>query len=142
MRTQLFCLLIILLVSACEDEFCCINPEGDIVDTWILFERGFSPGSGYIVEPVSDNPAQTMVIRSDGRFSTNIQGLEKYRHFVILPDQDRQVLALFEGKPPKIPKLDKLEHSYIIEFQENGTVNLYFRYCIEGCHLGLRRLSN
>ena len=142
MRTPLVYLMLIVFLSACEDEFCCIDPEGDIVDTWILFERGYSPGAGYIVEPISETPAQTMVIRSDGRFSSNIRDLGKYRHFVVLPDQDHQVLALFEKKPPKTLNLDELEHSYIIEFQENGTVNLYFRYCIEGCHLGLRRLSN
>jgi len=78
----------LFLVPACnEDDFCCIDPENEIVDTWLLFERGYSPGAGYY-------------------------------------------------------DVDNLEHSYWIEFQENGTVRLYFRWCIEGCHLGLRRLSN
>jgi hypothetical protein len=82
-----------------------------------------------------------MEIRSDGRFSSNIAGLEEYRYFVILQDQDMEVLALFENKPPKNPDVGKLEHSYNILLQENGTVNLWFRYCIEGCHLGIRRVS-
>ncbi len=128
-----------IMLTGCEDEFCCIDPENEILDTWLLFERGWSPGGGYFIDPVSADPPQTMQIRSDGRFSSNIDGLEKYRYFAILQDQDREVLALFEDKPPKDPDVNKLEHSYIIEFQENGTVRLFFRYCIEGCHLGLRR---
>lgn len=142
MKTYLVCFLIILL-SACQDnDFCCIDPENEIISTWILFERGWSPGSGYYVDPVSETPPQTMEIRSDGRFSSNIQGLEEYRYFAILQDQDWEILALFEKKPPKNPDVDNLEHSYLIEFHENDTVKLYFRYCFEGCHLGLRRLSN
>jgi hypothetical protein len=142
MRKQLVYFLFILFAFACEDQFCCINPEDDIVDTWVLFERGYSPGAGYIVEPINETPAQTMVLRSNGRFSSNIEDLKKYHHFAILPDQDHQVLALFEKKPPMTLNLDEVDHSYMIEFQENGTVNLYYRFCFEGCHLGLRRLSN
>ena len=144
MRTYLVFLLIFLLSACSEDDFCCIDPESEIIDTWLLFERGWSPGSGYFVDPVSETPPQTMEIRPDGRFSSNIQGLEQYRYFLILEDDrwDVEVLALFESKPPKNPDLDKLEHSYNIEVQENGTVKLFFRYCIEGCHLGLRRISN
>jgi hypothetical protein len=142
MRTYAFCLLVFLFYGCNEDDFCCIDPENEIVDTWILFERGYSPGSGYYVDPVSETPPQTMQVSSDGRFSSNIVGLEHYRYFAILQDQDWEILALFENKPPKDPDVDNLEHSYLIEFQENGTVKLYFRYCIEGCHLGLRRISN
>lgn len=142
MKTYLLCLIICVSLAACEDEFCCIDPESDIIDTWVLFERGYSPGAGYIVEPVDQTPEQIMQIRGDGSFFSNIDGLEKYRYFVILPEQEWEVLALFEKKPPKDPDIDKLDHSYIIEIQENGTVNLFFRFCIEGCHLGLRRHGN
>ena len=136
-----FLLLLIFFTGCSEDEFCCIDPENEIIDTWLLFERGWSPGNGYYVDPVSTDPPQTMEIRSDGRFSSNIQDLEKYRYFAILQHQDWEVLALFQDKPPKEPDFDKVEHRYIIEFQENGTVKLYFIFCDEGCHLGLRRMN-
>jgi hypothetical protein len=142
MKTYLVFLFLSIFASSCqESDFCCIDPEVEMTDTWILYERGWSPGSGYNIDPVSADPPQTMEIRSDGRFSSNIAGLEEYRYFVILQDQDMEVLALFENKPPKNPDVGKLEHSYNILLQENGTVNLWFRYCIEGCHLGIRRVS-
>ncbi|GJM30908.1 MAG: hypothetical protein DHS20C17_35430 [Cyclobacteriaceae bacterium] len=142
MKTYLVCWLLLILSTAChQDDFCCVDPNNEIIDSWILFERGWSPGSGYNIDPVSADPPQTMEIRSNGRFTSNIQGLEKYQYFAIIQDQQWEVLALFENRPPENPQLDKLEHSYIIEFQENGTVRLYFRFCIEGCHLGLRKLN-
>ena len=142
MKTYIACLFILFFATGCnEDEFCCIDPENEIVATWLLFERGWSPGGGYNIDPVSPDPPQTMEIRSDGRFSSNIVELEEYRYFIILQDKDWEVLALFKDKPPKDPDIDKLEHSYNINYQENGTVILFFRWCIEGCHLGLRRID-
>ncbi len=134
--------ILLLIFPACgDDDLCCVNPNNELIGSWTLFERGYSPGSGYIVDPVSETPAQTMVMASDGRFASNIQQLETYRYFAIIPDQDREILALFKSRPSKDVDIDQLEHSYIVEHQEDGTVKLFFRFCIEGCHLGLRKTN-
>ena len=136
--------LLMLIIPACQtDEDCCLLDTKGLSDTWILFEQGYSPGDRYITEPVSDTPPQTMDFSENGRFSSNISGLEQFAYFRILQDDNTEILALFEMEPNKSDEnIDTLSHSYIIDFQDNGTVKLYFRFCFEGCHLGLRKHSD
>ena len=133
---------IIGFTTGCNDDDCCsLDPDSPLVGTWILFERGYSPGAGYIVEPVETEPAQIIELQADEDFSSNIQGLEEFRYFRILEDDQGQILALFKHQTRGDLDVDQLEHSYLIELQEDGSVRLYFRYCFEGCHLGLRKID-
>ena len=144
-KILLLALSSIYFLSTCsEDDACCDHETiNSLTDTWLLFETGYSPGSGYIVEPVSDTPPQTMVFQSDGSFLSNIQQVEEYTYYLLLPDGEKEVLSLYKEKPvEENPDLNTLEHSYSVEFQDDGSVKLYFRFCFEGCHLGLRKLSN
>jgi len=146
-RIKIFLIAVssIYFLSTCsEDDACCDGETiNSLSDTWLLFETGYSPGSGYIVGPVSDTPAQTMVFQPDGAFLSNIQQVEEYTYYLLLPDGEKEVLALYKEKPvEENPNLDSLEHSYTVEFQDDGSVKLYFRFCIEGCHLGLRKVNN
>jgi len=132
---------ILFLTFSCEDNQ--VNPlvNKQLIDTWLLFERGYSPGAGYITDQVSPDPAQTMSFQSDGQFSSNIDGLQDFKYYSVIQDSTQEILALHEKVPtPADQELENLVHSYAIEFTEDA-VKLYFRWCFEGCHLALRPID-
>jgi hypothetical protein len=138
---------VILLVSifsliACEDK-----PEPDIETVpqlegiWILYERGYSPGVGYHIEKINTNPPSRITLTWDRDFSSNINGLTQFNFYRVVMDSvhNRQVLALYEEDPSnETLDVDNLKNSYFIELEENK-LKLYFRYCIEGCHMAFKR---
>jgi hypothetical protein len=137
--------LLTLLLSCNNNQDCCL-PIGDLdnlLGRWQVYERGFSPGAGYIIEEVPAEPVQTMTFEADNRFASNYSGLEEYSYFNILDDSSGEnILALYKNKSDfnNNQDTDNLEHSYIINYDE-GNLKLYFRYCIEGCHIGITKLE-
>lgn len=132
---------ILFLSFSCDENK--VNPliNKELVNTWLLFERGYSPGAGYITDEVSPNPAQTMSFQPDGQFSSTIEGLRDYKYYSVIQDSTQEVLALYFDQPSASDQeLENLTHSYNIEFTEDA-VKLYFRWCIEGCHMALRPLA-
>lgn len=139
--------IVSLIIISCEQDN--ISPEGSdavtmtLPGTWQLYERGYSPGAGYITDPVSTIPSQEISLQENGRFSSNIEGLENFLFYAVLNDGfDNEILALFT----KIPgaddlKIENLEHSYMVNFEKN-ILKLHYRWCIEGCHLGFRPLDD
>lgn len=106
---------------------------------WQVYERGYSPGAGYITEAVPARPEQTITFSPNNRFSSNISGIKSYEYYRILKDESNQqeILALFKADPGNAPvNQDEIEHSYTIEFTDNK-LKLSFRWCFEGCHIGL-----
>lgn len=134
-------LLCMLLFWGC-DQNNFSNPEiSDVLTgTWLLYEQGHSPGAGYIIEPVSSIPPQTMTFQANGDFSSTVKGLENLKYFQLNIDSasNQLVLSLFVSR---FLTADILIHNYTVE-QEGDDLKLYFRFCIEGCHLGLTRISN
>ena len=139
-------LLTLLIVTSFNS---CLDPgaqlEGEHVNflgTWLEFEYGYYPGGGYIVEPVDPDPAFTMTFSKSLKFSTNIDGLENYKHYRLIDDtaNDQLILALFEKNPTSSDlALNKLKHSYNVTL-EGDEIKLYYRFCFEGCHIGLRKI--
>jgi hypothetical protein len=128
-------LLLLLLMVSCIKEDCCDLEESEddsITGTWVLYERGYSPGSGYTVEAVE--PGQKIALRSKRRMTSNIQELSDFHFYVVQND----VIGFFKEDPGPSPDEDEFKHSYNIVF-DGDTVKLNFRYCFEGCHLGFRR---
>jgi hypothetical protein len=124
------------LIFACDSNSDLNQKNG----SWILYERGYSPGAGYITEDVSEQPPQTLSLNVDGTMKTSIKGMEEYKYYLILNDEkdEAKILALFKTKPlDRDPS--KLEHSYRMSTDEEGNLRLNFRWCIEGCHLALRK---
>jgi hypothetical protein len=75
---------------------------------------------------------------------TNMDGLSKYRFYRILenPAGENPVIAFYEQDPGSTPQeLSELEHSYSM-VRAGNTLKLHYRFCIEGCHLGFKRISN
>jgi hypothetical protein len=148
-RINTLSLLVALAVFfyGCEQRDCCspLAPlDGSLVGEWQLYERGYSPGAGYITEEVPAEPSQTFHFLADGTFSSSIQSMDGYKYYLVLddPQSDQDILSLYKTDPGNKPQdIYKLEHSYSMVMGE-GTLKLHYRWCIEGCHLGLRHLTN
>lgn len=130
----IFCLLMIFIGSCTERDCCGIDESGDdlLIGTWSLYERGYSPGAGYIVEDVP--PGQTITFESDGVMTSNIQDLSDF-HFYLFQNG---VISFFKNDPGSSPDPNTFTTSYDVTF-DGDTIKLTYRYCIEGCHLGLRK---
>jgi hypothetical protein len=139
----LFFLLSILF--GCEEKDCCVFDEGEgsaLAGTWLLYERGYSPGGGYIVEEVNNSPAQSLTFKSNGQMSSSLEGLEEYKFFYIQDDPvpEQRIVAFYKHYPGQSPDPSTFNPSYHFSF-EGQNLKLYFRYCIEGCHLGLQKVD-
>lgn len=145
MRRRLLPILLTLAASvlSCEQELGPLRtgPVGEtLVGSWLLVERGHSPGSGYYTDPVPDEPPQYMTLHADHRLTSNIFTEYKYYRVLIDTAQDVEVVAFFRSDPGDKPvHLSNLEHSYTVR-KEEEMLKLWYRYCFEGCHLGFRRL--
>src|SRR5690242_16330375 len=140
MKSLLAILLIAFLVIACDQNGVAPSDTG----SWILYERGYSPGAGYITEDVSAVPPQTLALNENGSMTSTIGELSDYKFYLILEhDADKnKILAVFKDRPiDQHPDINKLERSYDIALDEEGNLKLSFRWCNEGCHLGLKRYN-
>lgn len=140
MRNTYFLLILILYVGACDsrDENFEVDQPG-LQGTWLLTERGYSPGSGYIVEPVSPNPAQTVTFTGQKTFSSNVQGFAHFRFYVILKDaSDVSKLHLYVEDPELVEHNTPAFNTFFIELAD-GNLKIMQVGCIEGCHLGFKK---
>ena len=140
--------VLLLGVSSCEETIVqyhyklpSFEERSQLNGSWQLFESGYSNGSGYIVEVVAASPLQQMTFHTNGTLSTTVPDLEKFTYYQVLydPRLDFSILALFENDPGEDEVYD-LTQSYAIEF-EGAQLKLHDRYCIEGCHLRLEKVS-
>ena len=152
MKKSAFSLLILMcsLFASCtqepeQPEECCdtfdFSQDAAFSGTWRVFEYGYSPGAGYIVEPVAADPAQLLTLGTDGSFSSNYGALSEYKYYELLddPQSDNRILALFT-EYTEHPDTDNLEQSYSVTVTDRG-VSLSYRWCFEGCHIGIRKVS-
>ncbi|HKZ37639.1 MAG TPA: hypothetical protein VJ184_08325 [Chryseolinea sp.] len=132
----IFPFLIIVFYSCDEKDD---NPTIQLTGSWLLYERGYSPGGGYITEAVSSEPAQVLIFETE-RMSSTVNGFESFKFYEILTDTATQTefVALYKNRP----SIQNDESSPTYSFDITGdTLKLYFRYCIEGCHLAFRRID-
>ena len=133
-------ILIAFLALSCNEKDCCVGLEKEgsdqLVGSWLLFERGYSPGAGYIIEPVSAVPPQIIEFKSNGDLSCSVSGLTEYKFYSVMGD----VVGLFKNDPGPSPDSLAFTHSYNFSFQD-GNLKLGFRYCYEGCHLGFKKVE-
>jgi hypothetical protein len=140
--------LLICILFGCEQKDCCVLNEGEgsgLAGTWLLYEHGYSPGFGEVTEPVSPSPAQTLTFKSNGRMTSSLEGLSDYKFYFIrdAPVAEQRIVAFYKHYPGESPDPSTFDPSYHFSFEgENGeNLKLYFRYCFEGCHLGLSRIE-
>ena len=133
----------LVMVSCSQDQECClpIDDFENLIGKWQIYEYGYSPGGGYIVKKVTNGPAQILTFESDNQFSSENAGLDRFSYYLNLNDSlEGSILALYEKEADAKGNQDtkSLAHSYMIKY-ENGNLKLYYRYCIEGCHIGLKK---
>ena len=138
---SIFCAVTVVLF-ACEHHNG-IKPESprdSIFGSWLLVEYGYSPGSGYITNPVPAVPPQWLTMERDGSFDSNIESLKIYRYYRLVDDNvyGGKVLALFESDPGEIlPDVADLQPTFTVT-EEGTRLSLSYRWCIEGCHMTFR----
>jgi hypothetical protein len=142
MRNLVF-LFLILAVSGCNrgsdnDQY---GYQPALQGIWLLTERGYSPGSGYIVEPVPPLPAQTITISGRNTFSSNMQGFEDFKFYEIVADNsETPSLNLYIDDPEAEVRKVEIHNAFRIVL--NGSdLKLMQIGCFEGCHLGFRKTT-
>lgn len=136
----IFPFLIIVLYGCDEkDNSPIIQSTGELTGWWLLYETGYSPGVGYIVEAVSPKPPQVLVFEEE-EMSSSINELEDFKFYKVSTDTVTQTefVALYKNKPTLQNDESSPTYSFLIT---GDTLKLYFRYCYEGCHLGFKRIN-
>jgi hypothetical protein len=141
--TVLFCL--ILFVASCrEDEKPLSKTEksDSLVGRWLYVERGYSPGAGYITEPVPGTPVQTIQFFPDLTMDTDVEGLSDFKYYRLSKDitSEAVVLTLFRQNPDDGNPSNEVWNRYFVTW-EGETLKLHQQGCIEGCHMGFRRVN-
>jgi hypothetical protein len=133
-------ILIAFLALSCDEKDCCVGREKEgtnqLCGSWLLFERGYSPGTEYIINPVSPVPPQIIQFKSNGELSSSVSGWEEYEFYFVRDN----FVGLFKNDPGPSPDSLAFTNSYLIQF-EDGVLKLWYRYCIEGCHLGFKMVE-
>jgi hypothetical protein len=132
---------LIIALSSCDekDDNPTIESTGELTGSWLLYERGYSPGAGYIVEAVPPTPRQVLIFEEE-EMSSSVSGLEDFKIYEVSTDTVTQTefVALYKNSPPL--QDDAASPTYLFDIS-GDTLKLYFRYCIEGCHLAFRRIN-
>ena len=135
---------ILIFLSCKESEDCCfpLEEQVDIIGEWQIYEEGYSPGFEYIVEDVPAFPPQLLNFKSDNVFWSNVEGLDEFSYYKVFEDpfSDGKIVALFDENPIDVD-VTHLKYSYNLEQYLNGYIKLSFRFCFEGCHIGLRQVD-
>jgi hypothetical protein len=143
MKSMLLLLLAVCVVSGCneKEDMCCVIRETQPLDgVWLFFERGYSPGAGYITESVSSQPAQKLVL-TDGKVSGTIEGWENLKFYRILNDTvyHSPYIAFYTTDPDSQPSNSPVA-TYSFDL-EGDILTLRFRWCIEGCHMAFKKIG-
>lgn len=139
MKAAFSIFLCAMIFISCDENSATESPGNG---TWILYEHGYSPGAGYITENVPAIPTQTLTLNPDGSLETTVTVWKKYKYYLIIEPGggQRNVLALYEEKPSDPnPDLTEVNVGYNMVSDEDGNLKLYFRWCIEGCHMAFKR---
>jgi hypothetical protein len=145
MKTSRFLIIISIgvLFLGCEgevsDRVCCGTFDSDeLAGKWLVYEKGYSPGFDYIVEDVPAFPAQTIRF-NNGRVQTTGDTFKGIHFYEILTDTatNTQYVALYSDDP-EAETVPQSTYSFSLD---NSVLKLYFRWCYEGCHLGLKRVK-
>lgn len=133
----LFALLMVGVMSSCDEKDCCAFGEDEgLTGTWLLYERGYSPGAGYITEPVSASPAQTLTFQDNGEMTSSINGSDEYEFYFI----QGNVIAFYKVYPGPSPDPSTFTTSFNLS-RVGHNLKLQYRFCIEGCHMELRKID-
>ena len=117
------------------------NPEGrkdesaapNIIGSWQLFERGYSPGDRYVVEEVPSDPVQLIRFNEDSTLTSNTDAYRAFNRFQLVGENGSRVLVLHSASGES--------RSYAMSASEEK-LELRAHGCIEGCHEAFRRVNH
>tara|TARA_Y100001949_G_C15806106_1_gene251389 strand:+ start:212 stop:625 length:414 start_codon:yes stop_codon:yes gene_type:complete len=134
---QITLIAILFLAISCDD--CCSElPDGnELQGKWQVVEVGYSPGAGYVTEKVEET--RFIQFGEDHQFMSNYDGLEDIRFYRINEDSGSPLLELFPEEPKEMDP-DQLVYKYHMSF-DDAMLKLMYAYCIEGCHIGIQKIS-
>src|SRR5688572_17462187 len=96
-------LFLLTFLFSCEEKECCqfmTEENAQISGSWLLYEHGYSPGAGYITEPVAPLPAQVLALKPDGKVASDVPAFKEFTFYAVIADEHQQeVLVLFKEKP-------------------------------------------
>ncbi len=132
-RTSL--LLLTLIGVSCQTAQTPVVTGDGLVGSWQYVERGYSPGAGYIVEPIPRNPVQRVDFLVDSTIrlvNVSDQLFATARTYRLESTQRGKQLSLFDG--------EKAIVGYPMTMSiRNDTLRLS-PPCIEGCHFAFVRI--
>ncbi|MFY0654262.1 MAG: hypothetical protein JXQ96_19650 [Cyclobacteriaceae bacterium] len=150
MKSRTICLFFaVLLLSACGDD-CCLpfDDHEELIGKWILFEEGYSPANGYIVREIAPEPEQFIEFKTSESFVSNIDHIREYTQYKIIenPNNRRPLLVLLNNTLVNdtlaLPvDIHQFRQIYGIEKYDSGGLRLSHLWCVEGCHLGFRKIE-
>ncbi|MVM32999.1 hypothetical protein GO755_23360 [Spirosoma sp. HMF4905] len=115
-----------------DDSVTPVHGDG-LPGTWLLAERGYSPGAGYIIDKIPSKPEQTLTFAADGHMQAQGDDLKAYQTFSQFRLDTTNQMVLIHFAPNTT---DYYERVYL----RNDTLKLY-QSCYEGCHLGFLRIK-
>ncbi|GAB3953865.1 hypothetical protein GCM10028805_38450 [Spirosoma harenae] len=105
-----------------------------LAGTWLLYETGYSPGAGYIVDKVPTSPQQTLTFTADGKIQAQGDKLKSYQSYTQF-------------------SLDSTANGVHIRYAPTNNATYFERVtvrndtltlsppCIEGCHSAFIRIK-
>lgn len=141
MKRSVF-LALLLFFSACENNHAL--PDADqssdaLAGTWLLFEQGYSPGSGYFVNQIPAHPALLIQFGEDLSFSSNLPGYDSFKYYRVHKENSDDVLTLYDKNPDgNVSPAESRAYTMLLA---DNTLKLHFRWCIEGCHEAFRKVE-
>ncbi|GAB2599870.1 hypothetical protein [Spirosoma areae] len=132
--TLMATILLGLLNCRSDDSIKPVHGEG-LAGTWLLYETGYSPGAGYIVDKIPSKPAQTLTFTADGQVRAQGDQLKSYQSYTSFrTDTTNKIVQIHFS-----PNVSGYAGSQWITLK-NDTLTLH-PPCIEGCHSAFVRVE-
>lgn len=138
-----FYVLILLIIAAfgCNESGNEFFKDNDLLGEWQIYESGYSPGGGYVIDEVPADPLRYVRFGEDQEFESNYEGLEGVHFYSIVEENGRPTLHLYQNEPgDRVPGDQQMAYKYRMAMDKDK-MKLMYSYCIEGCHIGLRRFE-
>jgi len=128
-------LLIVLFMASCSSDG--LGPGGSSIEgTWRLYERGYSPGSGYNVEAVPAKPLQSLTFSDKGELIKQGDRLDSF-----FGSPYYRVDSTQTGLRLQLLKSQKDTSGLSAELRIDGNRMRISPPCFEGCHYGFVRIN-
>ena len=128
-------LLLTLIHCQSADSIKPVHGQG-LPGTWLLYETGYSPGAGYVVNKVPSQPAQTLTFTADGQMQAQGERLRGYQTFSTFRIDTVRTVAQIHYFPTS-----DSSSTYERINLSGDTLTLSSPFCIEGCHSAFLRIK-